>query len=75
MQLEVVIIDPVTAEPRSTYSSQLYTAVRVETIEGELIEKSQDPDIHDLIDKALVDVVPVVRQDLNTLFANLAISE
>jgi hypothetical protein len=71
VQLEVVIIDPVSAEPRSTYSSQLYTAVRVETIEGELIEKELDPDINSLIDKALVDIVPVVGQDLNTLFANL----
>jgi hypothetical protein len=72
VQLEVVIIDPVTAEPRSTYSSQLYTAVRVETIDGDLIEEQADPDLTSLIDKALDDIVPVVRQDLNTLFANLA---
>jgi hypothetical protein len=72
VQLEVIIIDPLTAEPRSTYVSQLYSAVRVETIDGEIIEKSRDPDIQQLIDKALIDIVPVVRQDLNTLFENLA---
>ena len=55
----------------STYSSQLYTAIRVETLEGEIIEKSQDPDINDLVDRALVDIVPVVKEDLDTLFANV----
>lgn len=71
IQLEVKIVDPVTAEIMSTYSSELYTSIRVETLEGDLIEKSQDPDINDLIDRALVDIVPVVRQDLGTLFANV----
>jgi hypothetical protein len=69
VQLEITIIDPVTAEPLSTYSSNLYSSVRVETILGELIEKDQDPDIQALIAKALVDIVPIVRQDLDTLFA------
>ncbi len=71
VQLEVIIIDPVTAEPLFSYASQLYSAVRVETIDGEIIEKSRDPDINDLIDRALADIVPVVGQDVNTLFANL----
>lgn len=68
VQLEVKIVDPVTAEVMSTYGSKLYTSVRVETVDGELIEKDEDPDVQALIDKALVDIVPVVKQDLDTLF-------
>jgi hypothetical protein len=68
VKLEVKIVDPVSAEVMSTYSSNLYTSVRVETVDGEVIEKDSDPDIQALIDKALVDIVPVVKQDLDTLF-------
>lgn len=71
VKLEVKIVDPVTSNIMSTYASNLYTSVRIETIEGDLIEKDHDPDIHRLITQALSDIVPVLRQDLETRLANM----
>jgi hypothetical protein len=69
VQLEVVIIDPVTSEPLSTYTSGVYQGYRVETIpeDEELVEESEDPDLQAEIGRALNEIVPGVATDLELL--------
>jgi hypothetical protein len=69
VQLEVVIVDPVTAEPVSTYTSGVYQGFRVETVpeDDELVEESKDPDFLAETQRALNEITPEVATDLELL--------
>jgi hypothetical protein len=69
VQLEAVIIDPVTSEPLSTYTSGVYQGYRVETVpeNEELVDESEDPDLQNEIERALIEIVPGVATDLELL--------
>jgi hypothetical protein len=69
VQLRAVIIDPVTSEPLSTYTSGVYQGYRVETVpeDEELVEESEDPDLQAEIERALNEIVPGVATDLELL--------
>jgi hypothetical protein len=69
VQLEAVIVDPVSAEVISTYTSGVYQGYRVETVpeNEELVEESQDPDLLGEIERALNEIVPGVATDLELL--------
>jgi hypothetical protein len=76
VQLEAVIIDPVSAEPVSTYTSGVYQGYRVETVpeDEELIEESKDPDLQTEIERALNEITPGVATDLELLVSRLTAS-
>ena len=69
VQLEAVIIDPITAEPLSTYTSGVYQSYRVETVpeDEQLVEESKDPDLIAEIERALNEITPGVATDLELL--------
>jgi hypothetical protein len=76
VQLEAVIIDPVSAEPISTYTSGVYQGFRVESVpeDEELIEESKDPDLQTEIQRALNEITPGVATDLELLFSRLSVA-
>jgi hypothetical protein len=76
VQLGAVIIDPVSAEPVSTYTSSVYQGFRVESVpeDEELIEESKDPDLQTEIQRALNEITPGVATDLELLFSRLTAS-
>jgi hypothetical protein len=71
VQLEAVIVDPVTANVLATYTSQKYQGSRVETVleDEELVEESEDPDLQTEIQRALNEITPGVATDLELLFS------
>jgi hypothetical protein len=71
VQLEAVIIDPVTADVLATYTSQKYQGLRVETVpeDEELVQKSEDPDLQTEIQRALNEITPGVATDLELFFS------
>jgi hypothetical protein len=74
VQLEAVVIDPVTSEPLSTYTSRVYQGYRVETVpdDEELVEESEDPDLQAEIGRALNEIVPGVATDLELLASRVS---
>ncbi len=75
VQVEAVIIDPITAEPVSTYTSGVYQGIRVETIpeDEELVEEREDPELLLETQRALNEIVPGVATDLELLFSRLMV--
>jgi TolB-like protein len=71
VQLEARIIDPVTAEVLSTYTSGVYKGFRVEIFntDEEIIEESKDPDLNAGIGRALNEIAPGLATDLELLFS------
>ncbi|MGL4609847.1 MAG: hypothetical protein ACRCYY_09205 [Trueperaceae bacterium] len=71
VQLEARIIDPVTAEVLSTYTSAVYTGFRVERFtEGEdIVEESEDPDLNAEIESAVNEIAPGLATDLELFFS------
>ncbi len=71
VQLEVVIVDPVTAEVISTYTSGVYQGFRIETVpaDEEFVEESKDPDLQLEIERALNEITPGVATDLELVFS------
>lgn len=71
VQLEAVIIDPVTAEPLATYTSGVYKGFRIETVpeDEELVEESEDPDLQAEIARAFNEITPSLATDLELFFS------
>jgi hypothetical protein len=71
VQLEAIIIDPVTAESFATYTSGVYRGFRVETVpeDEELVAESEDPDLQAEIERALNEITPGLATDLELLFS------
>jgi hypothetical protein len=66
VQLEARIIDPVTAEVLSTYTSGIYKGFRVEIFntDEEVVDESEDPDLNASIQRALNEISPGLATDL-----------
>jgi hypothetical protein len=71
VQLEAAIIDPVTSEVLSSYTSPVYQGFRVEIFntDDELVEESKDPDLQAGIAQALTTLAPGLATDLELLFS------
>ena len=71
VQLEAAIIDPVTSEVLSSYTSPVYQGFRVEIFntDDELVEESKDPDLQAGIAQALTTITPGLATDLELLFS------
>ncbi len=67
LQLEVFILDPVTAERVATYSSHVYESRRIEKSSRQLVLTEQDPDVWKMANIALKEFSTQVAQDLVSL--------
>lgn len=67
VQLEVILVDAASAEPTATYLSKLYVSTRLESTEGELPDKEDDPDLEKLIERAFGDITRPLATDLAAL--------
>ena len=70
LQLEAVIVDPVTAKEIARYSSRVYMGERIVPIDAKIPNKEDDPDLSNAISNALKDISPSLANELESLREN-----
>ncbi len=70
LQLEAVIVDPVTAKEIARYSSHSYIGERIVPLDAKIPNKEDDPNIKEAIRNALADISPSLARQLQSLRAD-----
>lgn len=70
LQLEAVIVDPVTAKELVRFSSHTYIGERIVPLDSKVPNKEDDPNIKQAINNALADISPALAMELESLLVN-----